>query len=196
MILETIQRTFRHGPRSSKRTDILHALPLRQLEIKYPHLKWEMEKKIPEDGYGKSFTVDIAGYDTQGHPRVVCLVKMVNNNYSQNANNYANTTCGEALRLLDSKSPPERIIFLNFYPIEAPYFKSSGKLTSWQKVKPVKPNLDKILFNLTAARKTVIIEHTVWTEYEKQKVSNKKHLGSAITVPNELEQFNELRRIL
>lgn len=195
MLKETICETFKHNGRSSKRTDLLHKLPLNILKKNHPHLRWEVEYRVP-DGYNKSFTLDIAGVNARGDVEYACLVKMVNNNFAQNANNYANTTSAEWDRLAFSPNPPKTITFLNFYPEESPYFKNGGQLTRWDKVANTKADLNKVLTQKGAWKNIKSLEHTVWFRYNKEMVSKKQDLGLAVSIPNEKGQFNELVKIL
>tara|TARA_Y100001973_G_C5186222_1_gene328034 strand:- start:1552 stop:2142 length:591 start_codon:yes stop_codon:yes gene_type:complete len=196
MILnETICNTFNHHARSNKRTNILHDLPLTILKDKYPNLSWEVENRVP-DAYGKTFTLDIAGIDKNNRVEYACLVKMVNNNFAQNANNYGNTSIAEWDRLAFSPDPPKTILFLNFYPEESPYFDQTGALKRWDVVANTKADVKNILNQKAAWKNIRTIEHTVWFYYNKLNVSNKLDLGSAVSVLNEEKQYDELVKIL
>ena len=196
MILkETICNTFDQHRKSTKRTKILHNLPLTILKNKHPNLSWTVEHRVP-DAYGKTFTLDIAGIDKNNRVEYACLVKMVNSNFAQNANNYGNTTIAEWDRLAFSPDPPKAILFLNFYPEESPYFKDGGGLKRWDVVANTKADVKNILNQKATWKNIHTIEHTVWFRYNKPNVSNRLDLGSAVSVLNEEKQYDELVKIL
>ena len=138
-------------PRSSKRTDFLHACLVNEFIKDYPQygdLTWTYEQKIPDaynydkDGnelprvksgknkgkYKRTFKVDIVGYDKDGVPRVIICAKGLNNNVLQNLFNYMNTTLGESDRLLygPHENDIEKMYFVTVFPNKTAYFTKNG----------------------------------------------------------------------
>ena len=69
MILENFLTTSFQNVRSSKRTDELHTVLLNEVLNANPdlaELNWQFEYKLPEDAFGGTFDIDIAGFDDNG----------------------------------------------------------------------------------------------------------------------------------
>lgn len=131
MTLANFLTTSFQNVRSSKRTDALHDVLLEEVIAKNPELaqyEWEFEYKLPEDAFGGTFDIDIAGFDELGVLRVAILAKAINSNVNKNIKNYANTTIGEAARLYYSPLAKhiDKIIFVSVLPRIAPRFNKSG----------------------------------------------------------------------
>ena len=122
MTLANFLTTSFQNVRSSKRTDALHDVLLEEVIAKNPELaqyEWEFEYKLPEDAFGGTFDIDIAGFDELGVLRVAILAKAINSNVNKNIKNYANTTIGEAARLYYSPLAKhiDKIIFVSVLPL-------------------------------------------------------------------------------
>jgi len=194
---KTLTKTFSINNRSSKRTDCIHERIAQLVDEKYPNLETMTEHQLEGDGFHKSFKVDIVSCDEE-KLHTAYLVKMVNSNYAQNANNYANTTVGEVARLMAADFiPPHRIVFLNLYPVEAPYFRKDGQLKSWQKVKPVDFTKikEKIFDNIEGCNVCI---HNYFFSYNKEDITHKKDLKDIknIDIPDEENQNDKLRQVL
>jgi hypothetical protein len=139
MILEDFLTTSFQNVRSSKRTDELHKALLDEILNANNHLAeytWKFEYKLPEDAFGGTFDIDIAGFDKDGELRVAILAKAINSNVNKNIKNYANTTIGEAARLYYAPecNSIEKIIFVSVLPRLAPRFNTAGNVTGFDDV--------------------------------------------------------------
>ena len=137
---EFLRTTFANN-RSSERTDRLHEALLDYLcktNSKYLKYDFEYEYLMRDDGYGGNFKIDIAGFDKDGNLAVAVLAKCINQNMCQNLKNYANTSIGEACRILDSTNPIvkgiKEILFVDIFPSEIPYFTREGKVNGYEKI--------------------------------------------------------------
>ena len=98
MILENFLTTSFQNVRSSKRTDELHKVLLDEVLNANPlwaDYDWKFEYQLPVDGFGGTFDIDIAAFDSEGHLTVAILAKAINSNVNKNIKNYANTSIGE-----------------------------------------------------------------------------------------------------
>ena len=139
MILENFLTTSFQNVRSSKRTDELHTVLLNEILNANPDLAeytWEFEYKLPEDAFGGTFDIDIAGFDADGEIRVAILAKAINSNVNKNIKNYANTTIGEAARLYYAPgcNSIEKILFVSVLPRVAPRFNTAGDVAGFDDV--------------------------------------------------------------
>ena len=121
MILENFLTTSFQNVRSSKRTDELHTVLLNEVLNANPdlaELNWQFEYKLPEDAFGGTFDIDIAGFDDNGELVCAILAKAMNSNVNKNIKNYANTTIGEAARLYYSPLARncKKILFVSVLP--------------------------------------------------------------------------------
>ena len=137
--------------RSKKRTDELHNAILSELLKKYPQYKkynWKFEYRLKGDAYGGIFTIDIIGLDNEDIPKIVILCKCSNSNIGKNIYNLANTTIGEAARLMYSEYEFEKILFVSIFPNKAPLFKKDGNVGSFDLPSTYKERVksSKILF--------------------------------------------------
>ena len=86
MILEDFLTTSFQNVRSSKRTEVLHQALLDEILNANTHLAeydWKFEYKLPEDAFGGTFDIDIAGFDKDGELRVAILAKAINSNVNK-----------------------------------------------------------------------------------------------------------------
>ena len=142
-LVEFLQTSFQNV-RSSKRTDDLHEVLLREVLIQNPQwrctgglkgLDWKFEYKLPVDAFGGTFDIDIAGFDVDGNLKVCILAKAMNSNVNKNIKNYANTTIGEAARLAFAPDIElEKILFVSVLPRVAPRFKKDGTVGGFDDV--------------------------------------------------------------
>ena len=146
-------KTAFQNVRSSKRTDVLHEVVLSQLLENYPDYNkydWKFENRIDSDGYGGTFDIDIIGY-LKKQPKVAILCKCINSNYGKNSKNYANTTLGEAYRVVFAEGVKiQKAIFVNIYPNICPSFTTDGKIRGYDNIEKYKSrtNVGRALFNL------------------------------------------------
>ena len=142
-LVDFLETSFQNV-RSSKRTDDLHEVLLREVLIQNPQwsctgglkgLDWKFEYKLPVDAFGGTFDIDIAGFDVDGNLKVCILAKAMNSNVNKNIKNYANTTIGEAARLAYAPDIElEKIIFVSVLPRVAPRFKKDGTVGGFDDV--------------------------------------------------------------
>lgn len=123
--------------RSSKRTDEFHKVLLDEVLNTKPdwaEYDWEFEYMLPEDGFGGTFDVDIAGF-VGGQLKVVILGKALNSNINKNVKNYANTSVGEAARLMFAPGLNlEKVLFISVLPRIAPRFSKGGEVIGYDDV--------------------------------------------------------------
>ena len=142
-LVDFLETSFQNV-RSSKRTDDLHEVLLREVLIQNPQwsctgglkgLDWKFEYKLPVDAFGGTFDIDIAGFDIEGNLKVCILAKAMNSNVNKNIKNYANTTIGEAARLAFAPDIElEKIMFVSVLPRVAPRFKKDGRVEGFDDV--------------------------------------------------------------
>ena len=142
-LVDFLETSFQNV-RSSKRTDDLHEVLLREVLIQNPQwrctgglkgLDWKFEYKLPVDAFGGTFDIDIAGFDVDGNLKVCILAKAMNSNVNKNIKNYANTTIGEAARLAFAPDIElEKILFVSVLPRVAPRFKKDGRVEGFDDV--------------------------------------------------------------
>jgi len=137
MLLSEFLTTSFQNVRSSKRTDELHKVLLDEVlnsNSDWAEYDWQFEYKLPVDGFGGTFDIDIAGFrDTE--LKVAVLAKAINSNVNKNIKNYANTTIGEAARIFYAPGVEiEKILFLSVLPRIAPRFNNQGSITGYDDV--------------------------------------------------------------
>ena len=136
-LTEFLQTSFQNV-RSSKRTDDLHDVLLNEILVKNPQwndLDWRFEYKLPDDAFGGTFDIDIAGFDDKNELKVCVLAKAMNSNVNKNIKNYANTTIGEAARIAFApKLNLEKVLFVSVLPRVAPRFKKDGTVGGYDDV--------------------------------------------------------------
>jgi hypothetical protein len=129
--MKTFLQTSFVNVRSSKRTKIFHRALLDEvlnINPAWAEYDWKFEYQLPVDGFGGTFDLDISGFVGQ-ELKVVILGKAMNSNISKNAKNYANTTIGEAARLMYAPNVNlEKVLFISVFPRLAPRFKKSGEV--------------------------------------------------------------------
>lgn len=135
--METFLQTSFKNVHSDKRTNIFHAILLDEVLNVNPiwaNYDWKFEYKLPVDGFGGTFDLDIAGF-VDGVLKVVILGKAMNSNIAKNIKNYANTTIGEAARLIYAPDIDlEKVLFISICPRLAPRFKKTGVVGGFDKV--------------------------------------------------------------
>jgi hypothetical protein len=135
--METFLQTSFENVRSDKRTNIFHAILLDEVLNVNPiwaNYNWKFEYKLPVDGFGGTFDLDIAGF-VDSVLKVVILGKAMNSNIAKNIKNYANTTIGEAARLIYAPDIDlEKVLFISICPRLAPRFKKTGVVGGFDNV--------------------------------------------------------------
>lgn len=135
-ISDFLKKSFQNI-RSSKRTDELHKVILDEVVNQMPEwaeYDWEFEYQLPVDGFGGTFDIDIAGF-LNGELKVAILSKSLNSNVNKNIKNYANTTVGEAARLMFAPNLNlEKVLFISILPKIAPRFNVSGEVRGFDDV--------------------------------------------------------------
>ncbi len=162
--VKTFLETSFQNVRSSARTKVLHQVILDEVLKAYPEWKkftWVFEYKMRHDGFEGTFDIDIAGFSfppenklrDPGRPggktlEVALLCKAINSNVNKNIKNYANTTIGEAARLMYAPSPPKtKVFFISYLPRVAPRFNTQGEVVGFDDVVGAKTRtkVDKVL---------------------------------------------------
>ena len=135
--MQTFLETSFQNVRSDKRTNILHQVLLDEVLNANPtwaEYDWKFEYKLPVDGFGGTFDLDIAGF-VDGVLKVAILAKAMNSNIAKNIKNYANTTIGEAARLMYALNVDlEKVLFISILPRLAPRFKKTGEVEGFDNV--------------------------------------------------------------
>lgn len=137
MFIETFLKTSFQNVRSSKRTEKLHKCILDEVLNANPAWKeydWDFEKLVRKDAFGGTFKVDIVGYKN-GELKVAILDKAINSSASKNIKNFANTSVGEAARLMFAPNIKlDKLLFVTVIPRVAPRFKKTGEVTGFDDV--------------------------------------------------------------
>ena len=148
--IEDFITTSFQNVRSSKRTDVLHKALLNEVLNTYPQwaeYDWKYEYKLPVDGFGGTFDIDIAGF-SGGKLKVAILAKAINSNVNKNMKNYANTTIGEAARICYAPGVElEKVLFVSVLPRVAPRFNTAGLVVGYDNVVSAKKrtNVNNVL---------------------------------------------------
>jgi len=150
--METFLETSFQNVRSSKRTDEFHTALLDEVLNSNPEwaeYDWQFEYRLPVDGFGGTFDIDIAGF-SKGELKVAILGKALNSNISKNIKNYANTSVGEAARIMFAPNiEMEKVLFISVLPRVAPRFNTKKEVVGFDDVLAAK-NRTKINDILTA----------------------------------------------
>ena len=135
-MIEFLTTSFQNV-RSSKRIDELHKVLLDEVlnaNPEWAEYDWEFEYQLPVDGFGGTFDVDIAGF-SKGELKVAILAKAINSNVNKNIKNYANTTIGEAARIMFAPNiEMEKVLFVSVLPRVAPRFNKAGDVKGFDDV--------------------------------------------------------------
>ena len=135
-LIEFLTTSFQNV-RSSKRTDELHKVLLDEIlnaNPEWAEYDWKFEYQLPVDGFGGTFDVDIAGF-SKGELKVAILAKAINSNVNKNIKNYANTTIGEAARIMFAPNiEMEKVLFVSVLPRVAPRFNKAGEVKGFDDV--------------------------------------------------------------
>lgn len=188
--METFLETSFQNVRSSKRTDEFHKVLLDEILNSNPdwaEYDWEYEYQLPVDGFGGTFDIDIAGFKN-GELKVAILGKALNSNINKNIKNYANTSVGEAARIMFAPDiEMEKVLFISVLPRVAPRFNKNGNVVGFDDVVSSK-NRTKINHVLQAQYGGVveaidlyfdIDDVKVLQEFDQISVSNLDSLAAA-----------------
>ena len=139
--METFLETSFQNVRSSKRTDEFHNALLDEVLNANPtwaEYDWQFEYQLPVDGFGGTFDIDIAGF-VNGQLKVAILGKAINSNVNKNIKNYANTSIGEAARIMYAPNVVmEKVLFVTVLPRIAPRFNNKKEVVGFDDVKSAK----------------------------------------------------------
>ena len=140
--METFLETSFQNVRSSKRTDEFHNALLDEVlnaNNEWAEYNWKFEYQLPVDGFGGTFDIDIAGFDAEGNLKVAILGKAINSNVNKNIKNYANTSIGEAARIMFAPNVEmEKVLFVTVLPRIAPRFNNKKEVVGFDDVKSAK----------------------------------------------------------
>ena len=136
--MQAFLQTSFQNVRSSKRTDEFHNALLDEVlnaNYSWADYTWKFEYQLPVDGFGGTFDIDIAGFDAEGNLKVAILGKAINSNVNKNIKNYANTTIGEAARIMFAPDADmEKVLFVSILPRIAPRFNKGGDVVGFDDV--------------------------------------------------------------
>ena len=152
MKIQSFLTTSFQNVRSSRRTDDLHQALLEELTQTCPEFDkfmWKFEYKLQEDAFGGTFDIDLAGFDvSSGELKVAVLAKAINSNVNKNIKNYANTTIGEAARLVYAPNVElDKVLFVSILPRVAPRFDKLRQIVGYDDVVSAKErtNISNVL---------------------------------------------------
>ena len=135
--METFLETSFQNVRSSKRTDEFHSELLNEVlnaNNSWAEYDWKFEYQLPVDGFGGTFDIDIAGF-VDNKLKVAILGKAINSNVNKNIKNYANTTIGEAARIMFAPNVEmEKVLFVTVLPRIAPRFNNKKQVVGFDDV--------------------------------------------------------------
>lgn len=135
--METFLETSFQNVRSPYRTNDFHKVLLDEVLNANPawaEYDWKFEYQLPVDGFGGTFDIDIAGF-SNGELKVAILGKALNSSINKNIKNYANTSVGEAARLMFAPDiEMEKVLFVSVLPRVAPRFNKAGKVKGYDDV--------------------------------------------------------------
>ena len=135
-LIEFLTTSFQNV-RSSKRTEVLHKVLLDEVlnaNPEWAEYDFKFEYKLPVDGFGGTFDIDIALF-SKGELKVAILAKAINSNVNKNIKNYANTTIGEAARIMFAPNiEMEKVMFVSVLPRVAPRFNKAGEVQGFDDV--------------------------------------------------------------
>jgi len=184
--METFLETSFQNVRSSRRTDELHKVVLDEVLNANPawaEYSWQYEYQLPVDGFGGTFDIDIAGF-VNGELKVAILVKALNSNINKNIKNYANTSVGEAARLMYARDIlMEKVLFVSVLPRVAPRFDKSGKVQGYDDVLSAKERT-KISHVLKAQYGSTVEVIDLYFDIQNVKEKKTKDDFDAIIVKN------------
>lgn len=136
-LINTFLETSFQNVRSTKRTNKFHKVLLDEIlnnNSELAEYDWKFEYQLPVDGFGGTFDIDIAGF-VNGELKVAILAKAMNSNISKNIKNYANTTVGEAARLMYAPEVElDKVLFISILPRIAPRFTKDGVVNGFDDV--------------------------------------------------------------
>ena len=123
--------------RSPKRTKKFHKVLLDEVlnsNLAWAEYDWQYEYKLPVDGFSGTFEIDIAGF-VNGELKVVILDKAINSSINKNIKNFANTSVGEAARLMFAPNLNlEKVLFISVLPRICPRFNKKGDVKGFDDV--------------------------------------------------------------
>jgi len=133
--METFLETSFQNVRSSKRTKVFHKEnEVLNANSQWAEYDWKYEYQLPVDGFGGTFDIDIAGF-VNSQLKVAILGKALNSNINKNIKNYANTSVGEAARLMFAPDLNlEKVLFISVLPRIAPRFNKARKVLGYDDV--------------------------------------------------------------
>jgi hypothetical protein len=135
--METFLETSFQNVRSPYRTNDFHKVLLDEVLNANPawaEYDWQYEYQLPVDGFGGTFKIDIAGF-VNGELKVTILGKAINSSINKNIKNYANTSVGEAARLMFAPDIElEKVLFVSVLPRVAPRFNKAGEVKGYDDV--------------------------------------------------------------
>ena len=174
MLSECVGEYHRHGPRSSKKVDMLHGYLKdwfqRSCEKKCggqrcPEYTFELEKGLPSCNASQEKRCDIV-VSHQGKPFAVFPVKFTMSNYYQNKNNNWEVLTGECTHIKHHPSNQGlRIVPVNIIFNQVPYLDEKKIIKKWEEITYAKSfqimeNLKKWGLVFDAMNYIVDVQHT------------------------------------
>jgi hypothetical protein len=141
MLAECVGEYHRHGPRSSKKVDMLHRYLKEWLQRSCEkrcgslhEYTFELEKGLPSCNASQEKRCDIV-VSRQGKPFVVFPVKFTMSNYYQNKNNNWEVLTGECTHLKHHPSNQGlRIVPVNIIFNQVPYLDEKKIIKKWEEI--------------------------------------------------------------
>jgi|TARA_B100001142_G_scaffold136188_1_gene137582 hypothetical protein len=194
LIKEFLKKTF-INIRSADRTKELHDSILSEFKKQYPKYfekcDWYFEKNI-SDAYGGKFKVDILGINKITKKYIVILCKCNNSNIGKNIYNSANTTIGEAARLMYGNDKKiEKVLFISIFPRKAPLFKQDGSIRGFDLVEENYKNRINTSDILYEQYKGVVEEINIY--YNIKVIDNK--INKKDFQPIDVNEISEMRML-
>ena len=176
---------YKHGPRSSKKIDILHffihCLILQELRRIAPDLMPDIrvysqpfeEANVSGMLYNKD--VDITIRYNKDHDVGIVSVKFITSNYVQNSNNYFESLLGETINLKGVDSKPRIVWFSMFTFKNIPYYNKDNAIKNYEKFEKKHIDRYKLLWEYSSQHKILpdCVSVTVLHNKKNMKHPNK-----------------------
>lgn len=138
-IKNALELYFKHGARSSRKVDALHAGIAEQIKsamdkIKPSHeMQVKLEQNVKSSNAAGKKKCDIVVVNASGEVAAVFPVKFIITNYNQNKNNSFENLTGELFHLR-AACPGLLIIPINIIFNEVPYLDNRGQIKKFEKI--------------------------------------------------------------
>jgi len=129
-----VDATNKHGVRSSKRTDDIHACIKMYIESQNSRVTCIVEHNLVTKLGG--FDVDVAVFDKETNKLVACLLfKGLTSSIKKNEKNYEHNKIGEAVKA-KSGMGDAKLVYLDVVPVRCPTYGSGEDIKCWESHTP------------------------------------------------------------